>query len=69
MSFGQVRIKPGSRNGFAGGFKTGLKRVCSDTMKVGFKRVFAATDETAFDHEMPTTNLEALAEVQELQGL
>ena len=55
MSFGQIHIKAG----LLAGLKRVCGRVCPDTMKVGFKRVFAATGGAPLNRLPDTTNLGA----------
>ena len=51
MSFGQIHIKAG----LLAGLKRVCGRVCPDTMKVGFKQVFAATGGAPLDRLLDTT--------------
>ena len=57
MSFGQIHI----RTGLLVGLKRVCGRVCSDTMKVGLKRVFAATGGTPLNRLLDTTSPGPLA--------
>ena len=53
MSFGQIHIKAG----LLAGLKRVCGRVCSDTMKVGLKQVFAATGGAPLDRLLDTTTV------------
>ena len=57
MSFGQIHIKAG----LLAGLKRVCGRVCPDTMKVGLKRVFAATGGAPLNRLLGTTTQGARA--------